>query len=176
MRRWILAGLAACALLFPVAATAATTADQPYAGWLAEAQMPEAPTVEVVGEERCIEAGDEPGLGCTDMATFIALSPEAGPHTFLHEEGHIFAGDHVYGSAEVESRIAGLIGHPQLVWHELAGNDSSLDEAFADSYARCGLAGFGYPILAKWRGGYSVGSIIIESRSLRRLCGYIRSL
>ena len=175
MTRFILPVLLALVLAVPTGAAASTTADQPFSEWLEAAAMPADPILEIVGEERCAEAGDEPGLGCTDMKSYIALGPEAGPHTFLHEEGHVFAGDHIYGNPEVEARVAALIDHPRLVWYEFKGNDSSLDEAFADAFARCGLVGFGHPIIARWP-GYSVGSVMINGRQMLAICEYIQDL
>lgn len=171
----LLAILTASICVAAPVASAASTADEPFAGWLVAAQMPPLPELEVTSVERCAELGAEPDLGCSDMETFIATSELGGPGTFLHEEGHVFARDYVYGNTGAEERIATLIGHPRLLWR-VYDTDGSLDEAFADSFARCGIEHIGHhPILARWS-GYSVGSIEISGARLLSLCTYIRSL
>jgi hypothetical protein len=173
----LIVGLALFFLTLCVApAGATTTADAPYSEWLAAANMPHVEGLEVVPVSASVCPEDGAVWGCTDMSTYIALAPGSGPRTFLHEEGHDFAADRIYGSLEVEATIAALIDHPKLIWHEFVGNDSSLDEAFADAYSRCGLVGLGHPIVEREWGGYSVGSVEITPRHLLALCTLIRSL
>jgi hypothetical protein len=144
-------------------ASATTTADAPYGGWLAAAHMPPLPQLAVEPTAAC----EEPVLGCSDATTFVAADDR---FDFLHEMGHVYIGQYILGRPDAMARIASLVGHPKLDWDSF-GEDNSLQEATADAFAQCGRLRW---IRPEW--GLSVGSVVISGKRLQRLCAYMRSL